>query len=111
MSNGLNPNVMIASPEELPVKAPSDQLRVGARMVSSTEPSPTNEERDKIGRDNPAAPAIACESSQNSTNNGSPRDRTDQTLYLIGRPTLKQFLRFMSREAARCEDEGSLIAE
>ena len=36
---------------------------------------------------------------------------SDQTLYLIGRPTLKQFLRFIAREAIDPEDEASLIAE
>lgn len=36
---------------------------------------------------------------------------TDETLYLIGRPKLKQFLRFVAREAIDPEDESALIAE
>ena len=38
-------------------------------------------------------------------------ESSDQTLYLIGRPTLKQFLRFVAREAVDPEDEATLIAE
>ena len=36
---------------------------------------------------------------------------SDETLYLIGRPTLKQFLRFIAREAVNPEDEATLITE
>ena len=35
----------------------------------------------------------------------------DKTLYLMGRPTLKQFLHFVAIEAAEPEDEATLMAE
>jgi len=36
---------------------------------------------------------------------------SDEKLYLIGRPTLKQCLRFIAREAVNPEDEATLITE
>jgi len=39
------------------------------------------------------------------------QDTADETLYLIGRPTLKQFLRFARRQAVNPPDEGILTDE
>jgi len=42
---------------------------------------------------------------------GSNQDSVDENLYLIGRPTLKQFLRFVKNNAVRPADEGTLTDE
>src|SRR5882762_3933316 len=39
------------------------------------------------------------------------RDTPDENLYLIGRPTLKQFLRFVRSHAVNPPDEGTLTDE
>ena len=43
--------------------------------------------------------------------NGALPAATPETLYLIGRPTLNQFLRFVRREAVDPESEGTLLEE
>jgi len=50
-------------------------------------------------------------STDKPANGAAPGEGCDESLYLIGRPTLKQFLRFVAREAVDPEDEATLIAE
>src|SRR6516225_2730686 len=75
---------MIASPETLEPE-PQTPLPI---VTAVTQP----------GRDTKPEHAVA-------------HDASGQTLYLIGRPTLKSFLRFIAREATDPEDDASLIAE
>jgi hypothetical protein len=42
---------------------------------------------------------------------GATSELADESLYLIGRPTLKQFIRFVKREAVAPIDEATLIEE
>jgi hypothetical protein len=43
--------------------------------------------------------------------NATTPEAADESLYLIGRPTLKQFIRFVKREAVEPADEATLIEE
>lgn len=56
-------------------------------------------------RESPAAPAVACASIPSADPN------TDQNLYLIGRPKLKDFLYFVRDNAVAPPQEDSLIGE
>jgi hypothetical protein len=42
---------------------------------------------------------------------GTDQDGADETLYLTGRPTLKDFIRFLGNHAARPQEEGTLTDE
>jgi hypothetical protein len=48
---------------------------------------------------------------QAKKSNRAREEEADETLYLIGRPTLKHFLRFVRNNAIRPEDEGTLTDE
>src|SRR5207249_9980459 len=77
-------NPMIASPETLEVESESK------REPADPEPVP-NRERKPIKQ--------------------ADLDAADENLYLIGRPTLKQFLRFVRSHAVNAPDEGTLTDE
>jgi len=77
-------------------------------MISSpetTEPAPTSVETVQPSqRPHPG--------SKERKPAGSPNDNAaDETLYLIGRPTLKQFLRFVRNNAVNPPDDGTLTDE
>src|SRR5580765_3184847 len=59
----------------------------------------------------PTSPNGATSAPKPKSSEHTKSEPSDQTLYLIGRPTLKQFLRFIAREAIDPEDEATLIAE
>src|SRR5438309_924414 len=75
---------MIASPETLEVES-------GSRLETAEPERVPVRERKRI-----------CQANQ---------DAVDENLYLIGRPTLKQFLRFARSHAVNPPDEGTLTDE
>jgi len=75
---------MIASPETLEVESESKLETAETRRVPARE-------RRRINQAN--------------------HDAVDENLYLIGRPTLKQFLRFVRSHAVNPPDEGTLTDE
>lgn len=83
---------MIASPETLSVEPQTASPALAAPAKPDGEPNQQSRAREQ------ADPAETS-------------DPSNRTLHLIGRPTLKQFLRFVAREAVDPEDEATLIAE
>ncbi len=73
---------MIAPPESL-------EVHTGPRLAESPLPQPS--EAQRVSR--------------------PPADPADDNLYLIGRPTVKKFLRFVKKHAVKPPDDGTLIDE
>jgi hypothetical protein len=73
-------------------------------MIASSK---TLEDEPGARHTDPGLPAMV----EGQTVSRAQKDPADETLYLIGRPTLKRFLRFVKNQAVKPADEGTLTDE